>query len=43
MYLGLDASDRRRLEQGLAAVIDEAGGSFPVTLYAVLVTARAAS
>ena len=43
MYLGLDASDRLRLEQGLAAVIDGAGGSFPVTLYAVLVTARAAS
>lgn len=43
MYLGLDATDRRRLEQGLAAVIDDAGGSFPVTLYAVLVTARAAS
>ena len=43
MYLGLDARDRRRLEQGLAAVIDDAGGSFPVTLYAVLVTARAAS
>ena len=43
MYLGLDARDRRRLEQGLAAVIDDAGGSFPVTLCAVLVTARAAS
>ena len=43
MYLGLDASDRRRLAQGLAAVIEDAGGSFPVTLYAVLVTARAAS
>lgn len=42
MYLGLAASDRRRIEQGLTAVIDDAGGSFPVTLYAVLVTARTA-
>lgn len=42
MYLGLDASDRQRLEAGLTAVVDEAGGSFPLTMYGVLVTARAA-
>jgi ubiquinone/menaquinone biosynthesis C-methylase UbiE len=42
MYLGLDESDRQRLEQGLGAVIDEAGGSFPLTVYAVLITARGA-
>jgi ubiquinone/menaquinone biosynthesis C-methylase UbiE len=41
MYLGLDAHDRQRLEQGLAAVIEEAGGSFPLTLYSLLVTAKA--
>ena len=40
MYLGLGARDRERLEQGLTAVVDEAGGSLPLTLYAVLVTAR---
>jgi ubiquinone/menaquinone biosynthesis C-methylase UbiE len=43
MYLGLDAADRTRLEQGLAAVVEEAGGSYPVTLHALLVTARAAT
>ncbi|HEY7603806.1 MAG TPA: methyltransferase domain-containing protein [Gaiellaceae bacterium] len=42
MYLGLDAHDRNRLEQGLTEVIDEAGGSFPLILYTLLVTARAA-
>jgi ubiquinone/menaquinone biosynthesis C-methylase UbiE len=42
MYLGLDSDDRHRLEQGLTAVVDGAGGSFPLTLYAVLVTAHAA-
>ncbi len=42
MYLGLDASDRQRLERGLAAMVEEAGGSFPLTVYAVLVTARGA-
>jgi ubiquinone/menaquinone biosynthesis C-methylase UbiE len=42
MYLGLDAADRQQLEEGLAAVVDEAGGSFPLTMYGVLVTARAA-
>ncbi|HZO62339.1 MAG TPA: class I SAM-dependent methyltransferase [Gaiellaceae bacterium] len=42
MYLGLDASGRRRLEKGLTAVIEDAGGSLPVRLYALLVTARAA-
>jgi SAM-dependent methyltransferase len=41
MYLGLDAGDRRRLEDGLASVVDGAGGSFPVTVYSVLVTAGA--
>ena len=40
MYLGLDARDRRRLERGLAAVVDEAGGSYALTLDALLVTAR---
>jgi ubiquinone/menaquinone biosynthesis C-methylase UbiE len=43
MYLGLDARDRGRLESGLAAVVDEAGGSYALTLDAVLVTARAAT
>jgi ubiquinone/menaquinone biosynthesis C-methylase UbiE len=42
MYLGLDSRDRQRLERGLTAVIEEAGGSFPLALYALLVTARAA-
>jgi ubiquinone/menaquinone biosynthesis C-methylase UbiE len=42
MYLSLDLDERRRLEQGLVSVIDGAGGSLPVTLYAVLVTARRA-
>jgi ubiquinone/menaquinone biosynthesis C-methylase UbiE len=42
MYLALDAADRQRLEQGLAAVLDETGGSFPLTMYGVLITARAA-
>jgi len=41
MYLGLGASDRQRLEKGLAAVVDGAGGSFPLTIYGVLITARA--
>jgi SAM-dependent methyltransferase len=41
MYLGLDAGDRRRLEDGLTSVIDGAGGGFPLTLYSVLVTAVA--
>jgi len=41
MYLGLGASDRQRLEKGLAAVVDEAGGSFPLTVYGVLITASA--
>ena len=40
MYLGLDARDRRRLERGLTAVVDEAGGSYALTLDALLVTAR---
>jgi SAM-dependent methyltransferase len=40
MYLSLDADDRERLEQGLTAVVDQAGGSLPLTLNAVLVTAR---
>jgi ubiquinone/menaquinone biosynthesis C-methylase UbiE len=40
MYLGLDGDHRQRLEQGLTAVVDDAGGSFPLTLYTVLVTAR---
>jgi SAM-dependent methyltransferase len=43
MYLGLDARDRKRLEDGLAAVVEEAGGSYPLTLYALLVTARTAT
>jgi ubiquinone/menaquinone biosynthesis C-methylase UbiE len=43
MYLGLDVHDRKRLEQGLTAVVQDAGGSFPLTLYALLVTARAAN
>jgi ubiquinone/menaquinone biosynthesis C-methylase UbiE len=42
MYLGLDPDERQRLEHGLAAVVDGAGGSLPVELYSVLVTARAA-
>jgi SAM-dependent methyltransferase len=42
MYLGLDADERQRLDHGLAAVVDEAGGSYPLNLYAVLITARAA-
>jgi ubiquinone/menaquinone biosynthesis C-methylase UbiE len=41
MYLGLDAGDRTRLEQGLAAVVEEAGGRYPLNLHALLVTARA--
>jgi hypothetical protein len=41
MYLGLDVDERSRLEQGFSAVVDGAGGHFPLTLYAVLVTARA--
>jgi len=43
MYLGLDGSERKRLEQGLTAVVEEAGGSYPLRLHALLVTARAAS
>ncbi len=43
MYLGLDARDRKRLEEGLAAVVEEAGGSYPLTLDALLVTARTAT
>jgi ubiquinone/menaquinone biosynthesis C-methylase UbiE len=43
MYLSLDPDERLRLEQGLTAVVDGAGGSFAVTLYAVLVTARRAA
>jgi ubiquinone/menaquinone biosynthesis C-methylase UbiE len=43
MYLGLDPRDRTRLEEGLAAVVEKAGGSYPLTLYALLVTARAAT
>jgi SAM-dependent methyltransferase len=43
MYLGLDPDERQRLERGLTAVVDEAGGSLPVALHAVLVTARVAA
>ncbi len=43
MYLGLSAPERQRLEQRLTEVVEEAGGSFLLTLYALLVTARAAS
>jgi ubiquinone/menaquinone biosynthesis C-methylase UbiE len=43
MYLGLEAADRKRLEEGLTEVVEKAGGSFPLTLYALLVTARAAT
>jgi hypothetical protein len=43
MYLSLDADAQQRLEQGFAAVADGAGGSFPMRLCAVLVTARAAA
>jgi ubiquinone/menaquinone biosynthesis C-methylase UbiE len=39
MYLAMSPDDRQRLEQGLTAVVEGAGGSFPLTLYAVLVTA----
>jgi ubiquinone/menaquinone biosynthesis C-methylase UbiE len=41
MYLTLDSGDRRRLEEGLAAVVDGAGGSYPMRLFFVLVTAQA--
>jgi len=41
MYLSLEADRRRRLEQGLVAVVEQAGGSFPLTLCYVLVTASA--
>jgi len=40
MYLSLGAVDRQQLEDGLTAVIEKAGGSLPMTVYAVLVTAR---
>jgi len=39
----INARDRKRLEDGLAAVVEEAGGSYPLTLYALLVTARTAT
>lgn len=42
MYLALDVDHRQRLEQGLAGVVDRAGGSVTVTYYGVLITARAA-
>jgi hypothetical protein len=42
MYLTLDSGDRRRLEEGLAAVVDGSGGSYPMRLFYVLVTAQAA-
>lgn len=42
MYLALEPEDRLRLENGLTAVVDEAGGSYPLTIYYVLVTASAA-
>lgn len=42
MYLSLDADKRQRLEQGLTAVVDGAGGSLTVALYSVLITARTA-
>jgi ubiquinone/menaquinone biosynthesis C-methylase UbiE len=42
MYLTLDSDDRRRLEEGLTAVVDGSGGSYPLRLFYVLVTAQAA-
>jgi hypothetical protein len=43
MYLGLDADHRRHLEEGLIALVDRAGGSLPLSLCYILVTARAAA
>jgi SAM-dependent methyltransferase len=40
-YLRFDAERRQRIEQRLAALVDEAGGSYRSTLVAVLATARA--
>jgi SAM-dependent methyltransferase len=39
-YLRFDADRRRRLEERLVAVVDDAGGTYRSTLSAVLVTAR---
>jgi ubiquinone/menaquinone biosynthesis C-methylase UbiE len=39
-YLALEPDQRRRLEEGLTAAVDEAGGSYPLTIVYVLVTAR---
>jgi hypothetical protein len=41
MYLTLDSGGRRRLEEGLAALVDGVGGSYPLRLLYVLVTAQA--